>query len=339
MRSARQSALLGGITNLNIHLVQMLATAEGETEVVTDNNFWNTLHEFGQAFVQNTGLAIVRTLAFLILGLVVIRVVQAITRSATLKSTRLDNSAASFVISLVTVILYVALVIVLVSSLGFSTAGIIAGFSAVALAVALALKDSLGSLANGVIIIFTKPFKKGDYIQVNDYDGLVQDIRLFNTKILTYSNEEIIIPNSEILSAKLINYSAMPLRRVVVSVPVPYDVDVASAKKIILDCISSYRYTVKTPGPSVILKEYGSSALMLSARAWTPNENYWDTLYDLTENIFEALKKNGISIPFDRLDVQLVNRDNSEKKVCVARPEQKSSRSKSEGNKRKEGRV
>ena len=187
--------------------------------------FLDALKSFGQNFVTDTGLTIVRTIAFFVLGLVIIKIVQAITRSVSLKSNKLDNAAASFVISIVTVVLYIALVIVLVSSLGFSTAGIIAGFSAVALAIALALKDSLGSLANGVIIIFNKPFKKGDYIKIGEYDGLVQDIRLFNTKILTYSNEEIIIPNSEILSAELINYSSMPLRRVFIDVPVPYGTD------------------------------------------------------------------------------------------------------------------
>src|SRR5699024_7940950 len=134
-------------------------------------------------------LAIVRTVAFLVLGLVIVKIVRIIAQSTAYKS-KLDNAASTFVVSLVTVILYIALAIVVVSSLGFSTAGIIAAFSAVALAVALALKDSLGSLANGVILIFTKPFKKGDFIAVDGMEGTVQDIRLFNTKILTPNNEE-----------------------------------------------------------------------------------------------------------------------------------------------------
>ena len=171
------------------------------------DEFWKALKDIGADFVQNTGLAIVRTVAFLVLGLIVIKIVQIIARSAALKSNKLDRSASTFVISIITVVLYVALVIILVSSLGFSTAGIIAAFSAVALAIALALKDSLASLANGVIIIFTKPFKKGDYISIGGIEGLVQDIRLFNTKVLTYSNEEIIVPNSEVLGDKLINYT------------------------------------------------------------------------------------------------------------------------------------
>lgn len=264
------------------------------------------LKDFGNKFVNETGLTLIRTLAFLVLGLVVIKIVQTITRNVTLKSSKLDNSAASFIISIVTVVLYVALVIVVVSSLGFSTAGIIAGFSAVALAIALALKDSLGSLANGVIIIFTKPFKKGDYVQIGDYDGLVQDIRLFNTKILTYDNVEVIIPNSDILSSEMVNYSTMPLRRVVIDVPVPYDADIAAVKATVLNSLTSYRYSVSQPSPSVVLKAYKDSALLFSARVWTQNEHYWDTLNDLYEIIFLDLHANGIDIPFNRLDVALL---------------------------------
>ena len=267
--------------------------------------FWETLKSIGQDFVQNTGLAIVRTIAFLVLGLVIIKIVRVIAQSATYKS-KLDNAASTFVVSIITVVLYIALIIVLVSSLGFSTAGIIAAFSAVALAVALALKDSLASLANGVIIIFTKPFKKGDYVEINGMDGLVQDIRLFNTKILTYSNEEIIVPNSEVLGSKLINYSTMPLRRVVLAVPVPYASDIGEVRKIMLDCASAHPCVVSSPAPSVVLDAFGSSALKLSVRVWTLNENYWTVNNELKENLFNALREHGIEIPFDRLDVQLV---------------------------------
>ena len=283
------------------------------------DEFWKALKDIGADFVQNTGLAIVRTVAFLILGLIVIKIVQIIARSAALKSNKLDRSASTFVISIITVVLYVALVIILVSSLGFSTAGIIAAFSAVALAIALALKDSLASLANGVIIIFTKPFKKGDYISIGGIEGLVQDIRLFNTKVLTYSNEEIIVPNSEVLGSKLINYSAMPLRRVVFDVPVPYGVDVAEVKAMLLDAVASYKYTVTTPAPSVVLADYGESTLKFSVRAWGLTENYWDLYYDLREIALNTLTEHGIEKPFNRLEVKL--RDDWQDRADDASPE------------------
>ena len=269
-------------------------------------DFLETLKNIGADFVQNTGLAIVRTVAFFVLGLVIIRIVQSIARGATLKSRKLDNAASSFIISIITVVLYIALAIVVVSSLGFSTAGIIAAFSAVALAVALALKDSLASLANGVIIIFTKPFKKGDHVDINGVDGLVQDIRLFNTKVLTYDNVEVIIPNSEVLSTDMINYSSMPLRRVVVDFPAPYDADTATVKKLLLDYASAHPNVVNSPAPSVILSEYGASALTYSVRVWVLNEKYADTQNSLREGFVNMMRENGIEIPFNRIDVSLL---------------------------------
>ena len=267
--------------------------------------FWETLKEIGRDFVQNTGLAIVRAVAFLVLGLVIIRIVQVIARSAALKSRRLDKSASTFVVSLITVVLYVALAIVVVSSLGFSTAGIIAAFSAVALAIALALKDSLGSLANGVIIIFTKPFKKGDYIAIDGMEGLVQDIRLFNTKIVTYSNETIIVPNSEVLGSKLVNYSDMPLRRVVIEVPVPYAADIDEVKALLLESVTGYKYVVETPAPQVVLADFGEDTLKFSVRAWGTTNKYWDLYFDLREIIMKALEAHGIEKPYSQLEVRL----------------------------------
>lgn len=266
--------------------------------------FWETLKNIGQDFVQNTGLAIVRTIAFLVLGLVIIKIVRVIAQSATYKS-KLDNAASTFVVSIITVVLYIALIIVLVSSLGFSTAGIIAAFSAVALAVALALKDSLASLANGVIIIFTKPFKKGDYVSIGGMEGLVQDIRLFNTKILTYSNETIIVPNSEVLGSKLVNYSDMPLRRVVIEVGIPYSADADAVKALLLKEVKAYENTVETPEPSVVLADFGESALKLSVRAWGKTEKYWDLYFDLRDIIYQTLNEHNIRIPFNQLDVHL----------------------------------
>ena len=269
---------------------------------------WETIKEIASEFANNTGLAIVRTIAFFVLGLVIIKIVKLILRSVTLKS-RLDSAASTFVISIVTIVLYIALVIALVSSLGFSTASIIAAFSAVALAVILALKDSLASLANGIIIIFTKPFKKGDYIEIGGKDGLVQDIRLFNTKILTYSNEEVIIPNSDILSNDLVNYSSMPLRRIVFSLPVPYSADIDEVRKIILESVASYRYVVKTPAPAVVLENFGESTFKFSVRAWAPNENYWDTFYDLRVLVYTALRDKGIERPYNKLEISLAQQN------------------------------
>lgn len=273
---------------------------------------WEAIKKFFINFFQNGALNIVRCIAFLVLGLIILKIVRSIVIRTTMKS-RLDKSAATFIISIVTVVLYIALVIVVVSALGFSTAGIIAAFSAIALAVALALQDSLASLANGIIIIFTKPFKKGDYIEINGKDGLVQDIRLFNTKIVTYNNEEILIPNNQILGSTLINYSTMAIRRIVIEVPISYDVDIEKVKEVIVTVLNEHKDVVKTPAASVVLDGYGASSLTFKARAWTPNENYWGTRADLFEMIYGALRENGIKIPYQQIDLHVRERNDETK--------------------------
>ncbi len=271
--------------------------------------FWERLGEglaaFWEEFVNNTGLTIVRTLAFLVLGLVVIRIVQIIARSVTLKTNKLDRAASSFVLSILSVVLYIALVIVIVSSLGFSTASIIAAFSAVALAVALALKDSLGSLANGVIIIFSKPFKKGDSIKISGYTGTVQEIRLFNTKLLTADNDTVIIPNSEVLGSDLVNYSTMPIRRIVFNFTAAYGEDPEKVKKAVLDGVKAIPNVLDPPAPSCVITDYEDSAVGYSVRLWTPNEFYWDTHAAVRDTVLKVLNENNIEIPYNRLEVTM----------------------------------
>ena len=250
--------------------------------------FWEKIvsgiSAFWEEFVNNTGLTIVRTLAFLVLGLVVIRIVQIIARSASLKSKRLDRAASTFVLSILTVVLYIALVIVLVSSLGFSTAGIIAAFSAVALAVALALKDRLGRRATGVNIIFTKPF---------------------NTKILTPDNDTVIIPNSDVLGSELVNYSTMPMRRIAFNFSVAYGEDPETVKRVVLEGVRAIPNVVDTPAPSVVITDYQASAVGYSVRVWTPNEFYWTTHAAIRDTVLKVLNENGLEIPYDRLEVTM----------------------------------
>lgn len=258
--------------------------------------------DFFSNFAWEGGLVIVRTIAFALLGLVVLKIVRMIVRRVTLRS-RLDNAAATFVISIITVLLYVALVIVVVSSLGISTAGIIAAFSAIALAIALALQDSLASLANGVIIIFTKPFKKGDIIMLNGKEGTVQDIRLFNTKILTFNNEEVIIPNSDVLSETLVNESNMPLRRVELPFYISYSADASAVRDAILERLNVSEDIVNTPAPAVIFDSFGEATVKCTAYAWAAVENYGTAKIYVKDTIYSAIRELGAEPSARRVQV------------------------------------
>lgn len=270
----------------------------------TVEELWQAIRDFFKNFASDGGLVIVRTVAFALLGLVILKIVRSLTRRAALRS-KLDNAAATFVISLITVLLYIALVIVIVSSLGVSTAGIIAAFSAVALAVALALKDSLASLANGVIIIFTKPFKKGDTVMINGQEGTVQDIRLFNTKILTFNNDEVIVPNSDVLSETLVNESNRPLRRVEICFYISYDADAERVRDEITARLAADDSILGTPAPSVGFDGFGESTVRCTAYAWSSTENYSAAKAATKDIIYAVIREYGAEPSSRRLSVSV----------------------------------
>lgn len=270
-------------------------------------NILDALASFWEEFYQNLGLSIVRSIAFLILGLIVVKIVRSIVKNATIRSRKLDNAASTFITSVITVVLYIILAIVVISSLGFSTASIIAAFSAVALAIALGLQDTLASLTNGIIIIFTHPFKQGDYIEVGSSAGTVKEIRLFNTKLVTPDNITLIIPNSNILTSDLKNYSAMPLRRIDIFVRVSYSCDVEKVKNTLMECAKENKNVVNIPEPFCAITEYGENALMFVVRAWVENSKFWDVKFNLLERIFLKLREKGIEIPFNQLDVHVID--------------------------------
>lgn len=267
---------------------------------------WQSIKDFFAGFLTGTGLDIVKALAILVVGIIVTTLITALIRSLTIKNRRFDNAASTFITSLVKVVMYVLVVILVLSAVGVNPASLIAAFSAVALAIALGLQDTLSGLVNGILIIFTKPFQQGDYVSIGGTEGTVKEIRLFSTKLVTPDNLDIIVPNSTVLNSNLTNYSAMPLRRIDIEVPVPYATEIETVKTILLGCISKDERIVTIPAPMCRLKEYGASALIYIVRAWVPNSVFWDVKFDLQENMFNALRENGIEMPFNQMDVHLI---------------------------------
>ena len=269
--------------------------------------FWNNLKEFFWNFLNGYGLNILKALALFVLGILIIRLVTTSVKKNSVKSRRLDNAASTFITSLVALIAYVALALLLVGTLGFSTAGIVAAFSSVMLAIALGMQNTLSSLTNGILLIFTKPFQSGDYVDIGGTAGTVKEIKLFSVKVVTPDNLTVIIPNSTVLSSVITNYSRMPLRRLDVKLPVSYDADVATVKRVINDFIKKDKRIVPLPAPFFRLTEYGASSLNFTLRVWTDPGVFWDVKFDLLEGILEVLRKNKIDIPYDQLDVHMID--------------------------------
>ena len=270
---------------------------------------WEEMQAFLWEFVNGSGKSIAWALAIFALGVLTISVITKSVRKASTKSRKIDNSAASFITSVVSLVAYVGLMLIIIGTLGFSTESIIAAFASVMLAIALGLQNTLASLANGILLIFTKPFQSGDYVDIGGTAGTVKEIKLFSVKIVTPDNLTIVIPNNTVFGSTIINYSRMPLRRIDIVVPLSYDVNVAQVKSLIMDYIKSDARIVNEPSPLFRLTEYGASSLNFTLRAWTNADIYWDVRFDLLEGVLELLRANNISIPYDQLDVHVIKSD------------------------------
>lgn len=246
-------------------------------------------------------------LLILAIGLILVFIIAWIAKAAMTKA-KLDPSLIGFFVRTIKLLGFVIVLIAALSKLGVSTTGLIASLSAALAAVALALKDSLSDIASGIIILFTKPFVTGDFIEFGDIKGFVKKIDMLHTLLITYDETTVIIPNSKITSEKVNNYTAHSEIRVLIHVPIPYSADIDKVKKVLLDTMNQQEKILKDEQftPSVKLEGYGDSALDFTTRCYCHFEDYWTVYYSLTENFKNNLDKAQVEIPFNQLDVHIV---------------------------------
>ncbi len=176
------------------------------------------------------------------------------------------------------------------------------------LAAGIGLQDSVAQFASGIQILINHPFKTGDFVELNGVSGSVADIRFMNTVIKTVDNKKIIIPNSHITTNHIINYSAENTRRVDLLFSISYTDDIQMAKNVILDVIKANSMILTDPEPAVFVNSHESSSVSLVAKIWCSGTDYWDVYYAMQENVKIAFDKNGISIPYNQVDVHIVNK-------------------------------
>ena len=267
---------------------------------------WKQIKAVAWEFVNGYGKALVLAFVIFAVGLLLITVIKKQVKKSSTKSRKIDNSAASFITSIVGLCAYVFLVLAIIASLGFSTESIVASLSSVMLAIALGLQNTLASLANGILLIFTKPFQAGDFVDIGGTSGTVKEIKLFSVKIVTTDNLTIVIPNNTVFSSTIINYSKMPLRRLELVIPVQYTTDVPTMKRLVTELVEKDERIQKDPAPFFRLTEYGANSLNFTLRVWTETSQYWSVRFDLLENILETLRANKIEIPYSQLDVHVI---------------------------------
>lgn len=221
-----------------------------------------------------------------------------------LEKKHVDPSVYNFIRRIVTASIKL-FVVMTVASMFFDLSGFIAAIGGAGLAAGLGLQASVSQFASGLQILINHPFKTGDFVEVNGTSGSVTDIRFMNTVITTADNKRIIIPNAHITSNHIINYSAENKRLINLNFGISYSDDIAKAKQVILDIAASEELILKDPEPKVFVNAHEASSVQLVAKVWCNTENYWDTYFMMQEKVKLAFDLNGISIPFNQLDVHI----------------------------------
>ena len=221
--------------------------------------------------------------------------------------TKIDPGVAKFVRSLGRVALWALLIYFIADFLGVPTASFVALLGSIGVTVGLALQGSLSNFAGGLILMFLHPFKTGDYIKTaSDIEGTVVEIGLFFTTLRMADNKIITIPNGNLSAGNIINYNVLPVRRLSTTVGIAYEADTARAIELLTALIKSRKPLVNPEKALVYVKELGDSSVVLGLHYWVKTDDYWDEAWSINQAIKDVLDQNGIAIPFNQLDVHVI---------------------------------
>ncbi|MCV6629003.1 MAG: mechanosensitive ion channel [Flavobacteriaceae bacterium] len=257
------------------------------------DKLWNSLEKS----IFEYGPNILAALAILIFGFWVISWVVGLVKRMMYRS-NMEDTLVKFTSNLLGWSLKIVLFITVAAKLGVETTSFAAILGAAGLAVGLALQGSLANFAGGALIMIFKPFKVGDLIEAQGELGVVQEIQIFTSVLLSPDNKTIILPNGSLSNGTIKNYSADGKLRVDLVIGVSYDTDLSQAKKVLLDVMNKDEHVLKDPEPMVAVEALADSSVNLAVRPWSKVENYWEVYFGITEASKLALDKAGIEIPY-----------------------------------------
>ena len=223
------------------------------------------------------------------------------------KNEKLDKTVCTTLNYVIRTTLKVLVILALVGYLGINTAGIATIIASLGVGVGMAINGAIANFAGGVVVLVTRPYKVGDFVEVAGTVGTVQEIRLVHTLISTLDNKVVYIPNGTASGATVVNYSEKEIRRVDQAWNISYESDFEKAKGILLDVAEKNPAILKDPAPFARVTAQGSSGIEVTTRLWCKGADYWDVFFYMNEKVKEAFDANGISIPYPQMDVHMKN--------------------------------
>ena len=236
-------------------------------------------------------------------GILAIRIVGRVLKIS-LEKTKLEKAAHSLITSLANAAMYVLLGLMVASSLGIDVTSIVALASVLTLALSLALQNMVSNIIGGFTILYTHPFHSGDYVEIAGQGGTVKEINMTYTMLATPDNKLISIPNSAVVAAQIVNYSASDTRRVEVVVSASYE---ASTRQVIDALVEAGTVdnVLMDPAPAAVVSAYGDSAIQYSLRLWVKTSDYWDVYFRVNQRVKDIFDQQGISMTYPHLNVHL----------------------------------
>lgn len=253
------------------------------------------------------GLKLLGSMLILLVGWWLASLLSRIVRSA-LKKTKLEKSVTGFLYSAAKTLLRVIVIISAIAMLDINISSIITALGAAGITLGLAMQDSLSNFASGVVLLFNRPFKVGDYINVDDAHGTVARIDLMYTSITTNDNKEIIFPNSMLTSGKIYNCTRNESRRLEMQFPVAYETEVALVKNCIHAASKESPYVNQAVPTVVGIREFAPRGVIYELRTWIKSDDYWDAYFDMQERVKSFFDANNIEIPREKIDVKITQK-------------------------------
>lgn len=224
------------------------------------------------------------------------------------KNEHIEKGLHTFIKSAIRIVVYFIVVLIVAETLGVPITSLVALFSVVGVAVSLSIQGALSNLASGVMLFITKPFEAEDYIEAAGIAGTVQEIRLTYTKLITPSNQVILVPNSEMCASKITNYSAETTRRFEIKVSTSYDAKIQDVKDALNKVLAEDKRILSEPGTFVRLSGYKDSSIEYTVRGWANLSDYWDVYFDVLENIKYEFEDRNIEMTYNHLNVHMMNK-------------------------------
>lgn len=254
------------------------------------------------------GMKFIAGIILFIIGYWLIQRIRKIAKKSVNK-VNIDKTLSNFFLNVLYFGLLVLVAVISLSAMGVETTSIVTIIGAAGLAIGLSLKDSLSNFAAGIVILVQRYFQVGDYIESGNDKGVVEEISIFSTRLHTYDNKVVIIPNSILVNGSMVNHTYKPERRVDTVFSIAYTDNIDRAREVVLEVVKNNEMILTEPSPVIEVMQLADSSVNLAVRTWCRTSDYWKVYYYMIENVKKAFDKEGITIPFPQREIRYLKND------------------------------